>query len=82
MMAAMDNRTATCGYNCQDYSDAVALRKEERINLCEPGKETNRMLGYELGSPPALMPADAMVALAAGCFARNSSRSPPHLIVR
>ena len=44
MMAAMDNRTATCGYNCQDYSDAVALRKEEWINLCELGKETNRML--------------------------------------
>ena len=39
-----DNRTATCGYNCQDYSDAIALQKEEWISLCQLGKETTRML--------------------------------------
>src|SRR5262249_6741037 len=30
-----------CGYSCQDYSDAIVSKKEERLNLCVPrGKET------------------------------------------
>src|SRR5712691_13277120 len=34
-----------CGYNCEDYSNAIFLRQEERLNLCVPGgKETARML--------------------------------------
>ncbi len=34
----------TGGYYCQGYSDAVAWPKKGWINLCEPGKETTRML--------------------------------------
>ena len=46
MMAAMAQQDCgQCGYNCQDYSDAIASKKEERLNLCVPGgKETARML--------------------------------------
>ncbi len=58
MMAAMGQQDCgQCGYNCQDYSDAIVLKKEERLNLCVPGgKETTRMLKalhQELGEAPA-----------------------------
>ena len=62
MMAAMAQQDCgQCGYNCQDYSDALFLKKEERLNLCVPGgKETARMLKSlyeEFGkSPPARPP--------------------------
>ena len=46
MMAAMAQQDCgQCGYNCQDYSDALFAKKEERLNLCVPGgKDTTRML--------------------------------------
>jgi sulfite reductase (NADPH) flavoprotein alpha-component len=46
MMAAMAQQDCgQCGYNCNDYSDALASKKELRLNLCSPGgKETARML--------------------------------------
>ena len=46
MMAAMGQQDCgQCGYNCEDYSNAIFLKKEERLNLCVPGgKETARML--------------------------------------
>jgi sulfite reductase (NADPH) flavoprotein alpha-component len=46
MMAAMGQQDCgQCGYNCEDYSNIIFLRKEERLNLCVPGgKETARML--------------------------------------
>src|SRR5437588_2117609 len=46
MMAAMAQQDCgQCGYNCEDYSNLIAIRKEERLNLCVPGgKETARML--------------------------------------
>src|SRR5262249_11269456 len=46
MMAAMAQQDCgQCGYNCQDYSNAIFSKKEERLNLCVPGgKETARML--------------------------------------
>lgn len=58
MMAAMAQQDCgQCGYNCNDYSDAIAARKEERLNLCVPGgKETARMLKKlyeEIESAPA-----------------------------
>jgi sulfite reductase (NADPH) flavoprotein alpha-component len=61
MMAAMGQQDCgQCGYNCQDYSDAIVLKKEERLNLCVPGgKETTRMLKalhQELGNAPAAAP--------------------------
>lgn len=58
MMAAMAQQDCgQCGYNCHDYSDALASRKEVRLNLCVPGgKETMRMLKElhaELDQAPA-----------------------------
>jgi sulfite reductase (NADPH) flavoprotein alpha-component len=46
MMAAMAQQDCgQCGYNCQNYSNAIFSRKEERLNLCVPGgKETARTL--------------------------------------
>jgi sulfite reductase (NADPH) flavoprotein alpha-component len=79
LMAAMGQQDCgQCGYNCQDYSGAIYLRKEERLNLCVPGgKETTRalkVLQQELGSAPAIKveipsPADATAAPGAtpGC---------------
>jgi sulfite reductase (NADPH) flavoprotein alpha-component len=71
-MAAMAQQDCgQCGYNCQDYSEAISRKTEERLNLCVPGgKETARMLKTlyaELGAPPAApsVPATAVVADAA-----------------
>jgi sulfite reductase (NADPH) flavoprotein alpha-component len=46
MMAAMAQQDCgQCGYNCQDYANAIALQAEDRLNLCVPGaRETARML--------------------------------------
>ncbi|MDQ6869237.1 MAG: sulfite reductase subunit alpha [Pseudomonadota bacterium] len=46
MMAAMGQQDCgQCGYNCEDYANAIATQAEERLNLCVPGaKETARML--------------------------------------
>src|SRR5882724_13361515 len=58
MMAAMAQQDCgQCGYNCEDYSNLIVTKKEERLNLCVPGgKETARMLKSlyeELGKSPA-----------------------------
>ena len=46
MMAEMAQQDCgQCGYNCNDYSEAIAGKAEARLNLCVPGgKETARML--------------------------------------
>jgi sulfite reductase (NADPH) flavoprotein alpha-component len=66
MMAAMAQQDCgQCSYNCQDYSDAIAKRAEERLNLCVPGgKETARMLKslYAEMDKPAAAPALAAEA--------------------
>ena len=85
MMAAMAQQDCgQCGYNCNDYSDAIAAKSEARLNLCVPGgKETARMLKAlheELekapaGAPATAAPAAAQPAPAAaglGTFARQS----------
>src|SRR5258705_6314940 len=64
MMAAMAQQDCgQCGYNCNDYSDAIAGRAEARLNLCVPGgKETARMLkalNEELEKAPAASPGAA-----------------------
>src|SRR6201995_4532334 len=61
MMAAMAQQDCgQCGYNCNDYSDAIAGKSEARLNLCVPGgKETARMLKAlheELENAPAASP--------------------------
>jgi sulfite reductase (NADPH) flavoprotein alpha-component len=58
MMAAMAQQDCgQCGYNCNDYADALAGKAEARLNLCVPGgKETARMLKVlheELEKAPA-----------------------------
>ncbi len=65
MMAAMGQQDCgQCGYTCEAYSDALYLKKEERLNLCVPGgKDTLRMLkklDEELtAAAPATVPAAA-----------------------
>jgi sulfite reductase (NADPH) flavoprotein alpha-component len=82
MMAAMAQQDCgQCGYNCQDYSDAIFQQKEERLNLCVPGgKETARMLKTlyaELGQPGAGMPAKPDPVPAAHPAAPGRSRDTP-----
>ena len=57
LMAAMAQQDCgQCGYNCHDYSNALFVQSEKRLNLCVPGgKETARMLKQlyaELESAP------------------------------
>jgi sulfite reductase (NADPH) flavoprotein alpha-component len=64
MMAAMAQQDCgQCGYNCHDYSQALFVKTEERLNLCVPGgKDTARMLKQlyeEFESAPAVPQADA-----------------------
>ena len=77
MMAAMAQQDCgQCGYNCNDYSDAIAAKSEARLNLCVPGgKETARMLkalheelekapaGAAATATPAAQPAPVAAAL-------------------
>ena len=46
LMAAMGQQDCgQCGYNCEDYANALFDKKEDRLNLCVPGgKDTTRML--------------------------------------
>jgi sulfite reductase (NADPH) flavoprotein alpha-component len=61
MMAAMGQQDCgQCGYNCQDYADAIFLKKESKLNLCVPGGKatlrTLRGLYGELDASPARLP--------------------------
>jgi sulfite reductase (NADPH) flavoprotein alpha-component len=83
MMAAMAQQDCgQCGYNCQDYSDAIFSKKEERLNLCVPGgKETARMLKtlyaeLDQSSPPAPVATTSAPASAA-VAASGTSRDHP-----
>ena len=65
-MAAMGQQDCgQCGYNCEDYANAIVLKNEERLNLCVPGgKDTMRMLKTlyaEFGTIPATAKAPATV---------------------
>jgi sulfite reductase (NADPH) flavoprotein alpha-component len=58
LMAAMAQQDCgQCGFNCEDYANAIAAKSEARLNLCVPGgKETARMLkglAEELDRSPA-----------------------------
>jgi sulfite reductase (NADPH) flavoprotein alpha-component len=66
MMAAMAQQDCgQCGYNCNDYSDAISSKSEARLNLCVPGgKETARMLKSlyeEIDKAPAAKSSPASV---------------------
>src|ERR1700704_2195578 len=65
MMAAMAQQDCgQCGYNCNDYSDAIANKTEARLNLCVPGgKEPARMLKAlheELEKAPVTAPSPSL----------------------
>jgi sulfite reductase (NADPH) flavoprotein alpha-component len=81
MMAAMAQQDCgQCGYNCSDYSDAIASKSEARLNLCVPGgKETARMLKAlyeELGKAPAPAASSASVpAVAVSTIISEPGRS-------
>jgi sulfite reductase (NADPH) flavoprotein alpha-component len=71
MMAAMGQQDCgQCGYNCQDYADAIVFKKEAKLNLCVPGgKETQRTLKSLYGemsaaAAPSLVPATAEAPVA------------------
>src|SRR5437762_3193620 len=79
MMAAMAQQDCgQCGYNCHDYSEAIAGKVEARLNLCVPGgKETGRMLKAlheALEQAPAASPSLAP-AVAAPAAAGEPGRS-------
>src|SRR5215475_9388957 len=67
MMAAMGQQDCgQCGYNCEDYSNAIFLKKEERLNLCVPGgKDTARTLKKLYGDLDGPAPAAPAVVLPA-----------------
>jgi sulfite reductase (NADPH) flavoprotein alpha-component len=80
MMAAMAQQDCgQCGYNCNDYSDAIASMAEARLNLCVPGgKETARMLkalNEELEKAPASAGASVMPAVPAAPITTEPGRS-------
>ena len=81
MMAAMAQQDCgQCGYNCNDYSDAIAGKAEARLNLCVPGgKETARMLkalNEELEKTPAASPVVVTASLTtAPAVAMKAGRS-------
>jgi len=76
MMAAMAQQDCSqCGYNCKDYADAIAAKKELRLNLCVPGgKDTARMLKnlYAGLGAPAAVPAEAPPSKAASGRSRDN----------
>jgi sulfite reductase (NADPH) flavoprotein alpha-component len=82
MMAAMAQQDCgQCGYNCQDYSEAIAVKAEARLNLCVPGgKETARMLKTlheELERAPAASAAAPAAATTAVTADPGRSRDNP-----
>jgi sulfite reductase (NADPH) flavoprotein alpha-component len=83
MMAAMAQQDCgQCGYNCHDYSEAIASKSEARLNLCVPGgKETARMLKslYEEldKAPPAASSSPSAAATPAVTAEPGRSRDNP-----
>jgi sulfite reductase (NADPH) flavoprotein alpha-component len=80
MMAAMAQQDCgQCGYNCNDYSDAIASKAEPRLNLCVPGgKETARMLkalNEELEKAPAASSGSSAPVAAAPAITAEPGRS-------
>jgi len=82
MMAAMAQQDCgQCGYDCHNYSEAIASRAEARLNLCVPGgKETARMLKAlheELEKAPAAAAGPAAVAALPTTAEPGRSRDNP-----
>jgi sulfite reductase (NADPH) flavoprotein alpha-component len=83
LMAAMAQQDCgQCGYNCNDYANALFVKSEKRLNLCVPGgKETARMvkqLYQELETVPA---AQASAGPAASVAPAQPGRSRDNPVV-
>jgi sulfite reductase (NADPH) flavoprotein alpha-component len=82
-MAAMAQQDCgQCGYDCHNYSEAIATKSEARLNLCVPGgKETARMLKSlyeEIDKMPAAAPSAAAATPAPAVVAEaGRSRDNP-----
>jgi sulfite reductase (NADPH) flavoprotein alpha-component len=83
MMAAMGQQDCgQCGYNCEDYANAIFLKSEERLNLCVPGgKDTTRTLKTlyaEFGAIPNLakQPEDIISTPAVAAAGTSAAPSP------
>jgi sulfite reductase (NADPH) flavoprotein alpha-component len=82
LMAAMAQQDCgQCGYNCNDYANALFAQSEKRLNLCVPGgKETARTLKQlyvEIESRPAAEDASAAPVLPAPAAQPGRSRDNP-----
>jgi sulfite reductase (NADPH) flavoprotein alpha-component len=82
LMAAMGQQDCgQCGYNCEDYADAIFTGKDGRLNLCVPGgKETARMLKTlhaEIGTTLASPASKAEPASARPIAEAGNSRDNP-----
>jgi sulfite reductase (NADPH) flavoprotein alpha-component len=87
MMAAMAQQDCgQCGYNCNDYSDAIAGKSEPRLNLCVPGgKETARMLkalNEELEKAPAPSAVAAVPSVSAELGRSRDNPAPATFVSR
>jgi sulfite reductase (NADPH) flavoprotein alpha-component len=81
IMAAMGQQDCgQCGYNCEDYANAIFLKSEERLNLCVPGgKDTARTLKTlyaEFGAIPNLAKQQAEPVPAPAVAATGASAAP------
>ena len=84
LMAAMAQQDCgQCGYNCNDYAQALFAKSEKRLNLCVPGgKETSRTLkalhqGME-SAPSTATPAAAPALPAAKAEPGRSRDNPAY----
>ncbi|WP_166140944.1 sulfite reductase subunit alpha [Methylosinus sp. RM1] len=82
MMAAMAQQDCgQCGYDCQNYAEALFAHKEERLNLCAPGgKDTARMLKtltQERGAAPSTESASTAPSVSHSTSAPGRSRDNP-----
>jgi sulfite reductase (NADPH) flavoprotein alpha-component len=80
LMAAMAQQDCgQCGYNCQDYAEAIFLKKEGQLTLCVPGgKDTARMLKslWTDTAPPATPAGNAPVEAAKSDIAAHARNHP------
>src|SRR5437762_104932 len=89
-MAAMAQQDCgQCGYDCHNYSEAIATKSEARLNLCVPGgKETARMLKslYEeidkAPAAPSSAPAAAALAVVAEPGRSRDNPAPAKFVGR
>src|SRR4249920_1163070 len=92
-MAAMAQQDCgQCGYDCHNYSEAIATKSEARLNLCVPGgKETARMLkalheelekAPSAASSPAASPAAATPVAAAEPGRSRDNPAPATFVAR